>query len=288
VGGDAKTLLLRDGRTLGYAEQGDPAGAPVLLFHGLPGSRLSRHPDGSIAARLGLRVISIDRPGIGLSTPKPGRTMLDWPRDVEAFADALGLERLAVAGWSGGGPYALATAHELPERIARVGLVASVAPLAGTRFGRDLSVSLRRRARVARALPWIVRAIVAWEAWTFSRDPDRALDRAFGGGPACDRVVLADPDLRRMLIESRREAYRQGAGHVTADALLLLRSWGFDPRAVRAPVRLWHGEEDGTLAPAMGRSLAALFADCETTFFPGEGHMVCVTRWEEILRGLAP
>ena len=280
---EATTFSLSDGRVLGFAEQGDPAGRPLLMFHGLPGSRLTRHPDARIAERRGVRVFTLDRPGIGLSTPKPRRRFLDWPRDVAEFADALGLDRFSVLGWSAGTPYALATAHELGERVDCVVLVAPLVPLFGTRFGQSLSPALRRRARVGRAVPWLVWLTIFVEERTFRRDPERALERAFAKGPAADRRVLDDPALREMLIASRREAYRQGPTRVLEDALLYLRPWAFDPAEVRAPVRLWHGEDDATLAPAMGRYLAEMLQDCEATFVAGEGHMICVTRWAEIL-----
>src|SRR2546425_2732510 len=136
---DALVLRLRDGRALGYAEYGDPAGTAVLLFHGLPGSRLSRHPDGSIVRRLGIHLITFDRPGIGLSTPQRKRRIVDWPRDVEEFADARGLDRFAVIGWSGGGPYALVTAHQLSDRVMHTRLLASLTPLPGTALRRHLA-----------------------------------------------------------------------------------------------------------------------------------------------------
>jgi len=99
-------LRLNDGRLLGYAEFGDPGGTPVMFFHGFPGSRLEGALGHEAAERAAVRMICIDRPGMGLSTFQPGRRMLDWPADVAALADALGIGRFAVGGVSGGGPYA--------------------------------------------------------------------------------------------------------------------------------------------------------------------------------------
>src|SRR5512139_3720722 len=104
-------IQLRDRRSLSCAEYGDPQGKPVLFFHGTPSSRLFRHPDDSIAASLGVRLITVDRPGFGLSDPKPGRILLDWTDDVIELADAFKIERFAVAGVSGGGPYAAACGY---------------------------------------------------------------------------------------------------------------------------------------------------------------------------------
>ncbi len=277
------SLRLADGRTLAYAEHGDPAGAPVLFFHGLPGSRLTRHPDESIARGLGVRLFTFDRPGYGRSTAQPGRRILDWAEDVRQFADAAALEGFALLGWSGGAPYALAVAQALEARVARVVLVSPVAPLAGTGSARQLSPRLRRNVRIARIAPWLVGLTVTREVRAFARDPERALDRAFADVPPCDRVVLEEGPIRRMYVASRIEAYRQGPRPLLQDALLYLRPWGFEPSSVRTPVKLVHGELDETIAPEHTRQLASMLGDCETSFVAGEGHMVCLARWEELL-----
>jgi pimeloyl-ACP methyl ester carboxylesterase len=112
-------------------EYGDPNGTPMLGFHGTPGSRfMLRLADGA-AAELGIRLIAPERPGFGLSTFQKGRSLAGWARDVEAFTRALGVERFAVAGVSGGGPYAAACAAMLPDRVTAVGLVSPIGPMAG-------------------------------------------------------------------------------------------------------------------------------------------------------------
>jgi pimeloyl-ACP methyl ester carboxylesterase len=281
------SLRLADGRTLAYAEHGDAGGAPVLFFHGLPGSRLTRHPDESVATSGGIRLFTFDRPGYGHSSAQPKRRIVDWAADVEQFAADAGLERFAVVAWSGGAPYALAIARSLRNRIERIVLVAPIAPLAGTSAARDLSPALRRRVRVARVAPWLVGLSVSRELRAFARDPERALDRAFAGAPACDRDVLADDAIRAMYLESRAEAYRQGPRPVLQDALLYLRPWGFDVRDVETPVRIFHGELDETIAPAHSKQLAALLPRQESTFVDGEGHMLCLTHWKDVLRAAA-
>ena len=283
----AAKFVLSDGRALGFAEQGDPSGTPIFFFHGLPGSRLMRHPDGSVAQRLGIRLITFDRPGLGLSTLQPQRRILDWPRDVAEFADANAFDRFRVLGWSGGAPYALATAHELPDRVTRVGLVAPMSPLAGSSLTRELAPDLRRRARVGRVAPWLLRMAVARDRRAFTHDPAGFKEREFAKSPACDHVVLDDPALRQMLIDNQSEAYRHGTRGLTADARLYLRPWGFDPSRVRVPIQLWLGERDETLSPAMGRYFAEKLPGIDTTRLTGEGHMLCLTQWEQILRALA-
>jgi len=144
-------VRLRDGRTLSYAEWGDPSGVPVLLFHGSPASRLFC-PDPAATAAAGVRLVTIDRPGYGRSDHQPGRTILDWPTDVEQLAESLGLSRLPVVAHSSGGPYALACAVRLPDRVTRIALVSCVVPIdevpaavAGLDDGDRSLVELARR-----------------------------------------------------------------------------------------------------------------------------------------------
>jgi pimeloyl-ACP methyl ester carboxylesterase len=122
---------LPDGRRVVIASHGDPRGWPLFLFHGIPVSRLGHEFTDAPAKERGVRVLYPDRPGIGLSDPRPGRTIYSYADDVAAMADALGLERFAVAGLSGGGPYALACGAKLPERVTAVGVMAGVGPSIG-------------------------------------------------------------------------------------------------------------------------------------------------------------
>src|SRR4051794_20731127 len=125
---DLRQLRLSDGRRLAYCEYGSPAGKPVLYFHGWPGSRLEAKLADPVAKKFNAKIIAIDRPGFGMSDFKPNRTLLDWPLDVCELADALGLDRFAVVGVSGGGPYALACARRIPERLTSVAVICGVGP----------------------------------------------------------------------------------------------------------------------------------------------------------------
>ncbi|MCG6500466.1 alpha/beta fold hydrolase, partial [Kitasatospora sp. A2-31] len=117
-----------DGRALAVETVGDPRGRPVFLLHGTPGSRVGPHPRTSVLYRLGIRLVSFDRPGYGDSARLPGRRVSAAAADVRTIADELGIDRFAVLGRSGGGPHALACAALLPERVTRVALLVSLAP----------------------------------------------------------------------------------------------------------------------------------------------------------------
>lgn len=279
------TVTLSDGRTLGFDDIGDP-GAPVVLYHhGFGSSRMVRHPDDGIVTSLGIRLIAVDRPGIGMSTGRPGRRLLDWPSDVEQLVDRLGVERFSILGWSGGGPYALACGWSLPDRVTRIGLVSAAAPLVR---GADYLLRHHRMAtRVSDAAPWMIRLAM----WRWARaqraDPERHLDKAIEGMIEADRQVLDDPRLRRVMIANADELYRQGGRGLYDEALIMARPWGFPIAGVQVPVRLWHGEADTAVPVGMGLYLARTLPHVEATFFPGEAHHLLYDRWAEIVGALA-
>jgi pimeloyl-ACP methyl ester carboxylesterase len=279
-------LRLPDGRRLAYDEAGDPAGRPLVFFHGLGSSRRARHPDGGIAAGLGVRLLTIDRPGIGESDPLPRRRLLDWPADVAAFASELGLDRFAVAGWSSGGPHALACAVRLGPMVTRVGLLSSAAPFQGRRARTYLDSSWRWIGWMAAHAPGMVRRFFDRMARRVQSDPEGVLDRSIREMPPADRLLMEEPAVRAMVLEATLEAFAQGGVGVASDAIAVARHWGFELAEVETPVLLWHGEDDRTWPPAVGRYLAAGLPRCQATFLPGQGHLAFVTVWRQLLEGL--
>jgi pimeloyl-ACP methyl ester carboxylesterase len=234
-----------------------------------------------------MRMLAVDRPGIGHSTGQPGRRLLDWPQDVRFLVDALGIDRFGIIGWSGGGPYALGVAWAMPSRVAIVGLISSAAPLAGVAEVDYLLRTHRVARRAADYAPWMIRLAM----WRWSRaqrsDPERHLDEAIEGMIEADRLVLEDPALRAMMIGNANELYRQGGRGLYDEALVMARPWEFPLDQVTVPVRLWHGEDDTAVPVGMGRHLARAIPGTLARFYPGEGHHLVYDRWREILGELA-
>lgn len=281
-------LLLPDGRRLGFAESGDPTGRPVLLFHGTPGSRLKRHPDESIAQALGVRVLALDRPGYGLSDPQPNRRLLDWPADVAAFADRLGLARFAVMGISGGGPYAAVCAYALPQHVTRTGIVGGAELMHQRESGAGMLLLNRIGLQAARTLP--VPALAQLNTLLYStvrRHPERLFEGVSRRLPPADRRVLADPALRSNSIDAVRESLRRGGAGLASDMAILARPWGFDLAAIHGAVYLWHGTVDVNVPLAAAQAVALAISGCRTTYYPGEGHLILYPHWREILAALA-
>jgi pimeloyl-ACP methyl ester carboxylesterase len=282
---DCAQVTLPDGRRLAFAQWGDPEGRPVVALHGIPGSRLQRHPDAAIALRAGARVIHFDRPGFGASEAHAGRTLQSWSADVAAAADAMGIARFAVAGISGGGPYALACAALLGDRITAAAVISGVGP-PGSMAAGELSFAARLGFALAPRAPSAVRAAVRAIGAFAVAHPGRYLDIvAAHMGPA-DRSTLARPDVRAMFSEDLHEAFRQGPAAMVEDLAILARPWRLDLSAVRAPVSFWHGEDDRMIPASASRHLAAAIPGAALHPLPGEGHFMVCLRWPQVLRWL--
>jgi pimeloyl-ACP methyl ester carboxylesterase len=275
-------IALPDGRSLAYAEFGVSAGRPVLFFHGTPGYRLNPWTTDAEMRSLGVRLIAVDRPGVGRSTPQVDRRLLDWPDDVQALADALGLERFAVVGFSNGGPHAAACAYKLGRRVSGTALVAPIPPL-------DEPGALQQLGApgwyypLARRAPWVLRAFFAALAAVARRSPGRAERILLSDASEPDRKLLGRPEFA-----GRIGADLAGAGSsgIVDDERLMPLPWGFEPELVKGPVRLWLGERDELVPPNLWVERPGRFPVGDTTVVPGAGHFVIAEHMAEIVREL--
>ncbi len=285
----ALQLRCPDGRQLGYAEYGDPLGRPLLFFHGWPGSRRIGALLDEAATRLGVRVVSPERPGYGLSSFQPGRGFREWTTDVVFLADSLGLDRFTVLGGSGGGPYALACAFYLPKRITTAGVASGNAPLDLPGAWEGLGRGLRFGMGLGRRAPWLLRLQFSLMARQARKNPVRLAAFFLRQLPPVDRAVVERyPIVSTILTEDYVEAGRQGGRGFAWDFVVMTRAWGFDLGAIQAPVHFWHGEQDRNVPVACGRAQARVVPQNRATFYPDEGHLAIYIHREDILRALAP
>ena len=273
------------GRSIGYGEFGDPEGTPVVLCHGFGDSRLTRYPDDDLTARLGVRLITMDRPGIGLTDPMKELTILDRTDDIIDLTNSLGLNKFAVLGWSGGAPYALAAAGCMPGSVTRVGIAGGFGPFERQGFKRLVPRELRRIMTILKVAPWM--------STVMANESSKQLKNGSGGGMSdglmsgSDASILNGAGVRDNVTAGAEEAFRQGPAGVAADMLLLFRfKWGFNPEDVQRPVELWYGDDDRVTPVDVGRGLASVIPDSRLRVKPGAGHLLYLMYWEEILRTL--
>jgi len=296
-----RVVTLADGRRISAAEWGAADGRAVFLLHGMPGSRLLC-PDPDATMDLGIRLIAIDRPGYGRSTPLPGRTVADGAADVAAVAAVLGIDEYGIVGWSSGGPYAIAaaavrdTATRPRGRLRAIAVVASDAPIDEVGAGvADLDPDLRRRVEAARrGDPAIVDVMAGRLAW-YRDDPGQMLrladenlttDGADALAEDPDARLRARPRVRAALDAMFAEGARQGVEGFVEDWIATVVPWGFRFGDVDVPVDLWWGERDALTGREHAEALARLLPAARLTVVPDAGHSVAMTHWREILEGL--
>ena len=262
-------MVYRVGWTVAYAEYGASSGKALLYFHGGADCRLEARFLAEQAKQVGIRLIGIDRPGMGRSRFQVGRRLLDWPDDVVELADHLGIDRFAVVGVSGGGPYALACAYKIPKRLTACGIVAG-------EWHTPHFLSF-----LTKFLPWLLIPIVGH----FFRDEAharKALLRFTQQWPEADRNSLAFPEISDLFAASIVEAFHQGAKGPAYDGMLVRRPWGFKLEEITFPaLYLWHGEQDRDVPVAMGRAVAERLVQCKATYYSGEGHISLIVNHRE-------
>jgi pimeloyl-ACP methyl ester carboxylesterase len=266
-------MQLSDGRQLGYACYGASGGPAVFYFHGLPGSRREGVLLDEPARTLGVQVIAVDRPGFGLSSVQPRRSLSDWPLDVTQLADALSIDRFALLGVSGGGPYVLACAHRMPARVVAVGVVCGLGPVADRALWRDMPWLLRTVFTLARTQPALLNMLygqpVAWMARTNNTLPLQWLAHITGEP---DRSVMLNSETFSALMENFKESFRQGSRGAEYDLRLLGGIWGFPLQEIGSAVHLWHGDADTLVPKRHSEYLQGCLPNAQLSIVPGEGH----------------
>jgi pimeloyl-ACP methyl ester carboxylesterase len=261
----------------------------VLWFHGSPGARRQVPPAGRAAAEhLGLRVVCVERPGIGSSTDHAYHQVRDWAADAAVVADHLDHDRFMVVGLSGGGPYALATAHELPDRVVAVGLLGSLVPTAGADATAGGIVALSQRFN---GMLRLLRRPIGLGMWGFVRalNPlSHLLVQGFARlMPEGDRRVLNDPAVEAMFVDDLTNSSKRQFQAFVNDFILIGQPWGFRLADVKVPVRWWHGDSDPFVPLDQARRAAELLPDVELTVRPGESHLGDFAAADEVLATLA-
>lgn len=276
------------GRRLAFAEFGPPTGRSVVWLHGTPGGRRQIPSEArAFAEREGLRIVGIDRPGIGSSTPHLYDNIRSFATDLDRVADRLGLDEIAVIGLSGGGPYALAAGATLPERVRSVAVLGGVAPTCGpdaiggglVALGRRLSPVIgRTRVPLGMALTGTIRVARPLAS--------RGLDLYARLSPEGDRRMLARPEFKAMFLDDILNGSRKQFSAPLADVQLFSKDWGFTAADVNVPVLWWHGDADHIIPFSHGEHMVARLPDASLHVLAGESHLGGLGVGEHILTSL--
>lgn len=279
-------VKLPKNKVISYYEFGERKGKPILYMHGITSSRISGYSADIIAKKMGIRLIAIDRPGIGLSTASNLHTVVDWADDIFLFADALGIQKFSLIGHSGGGAYTMGCAVKIPERLMKVGIASSAVPLANAEVRQFLPSHYRLLKSITANVPWILSGLIAVLRFLFLNETDKVLEANMQILSSADRKILSDNTIKDILVESAMEACRQGSKGIAQDAYLLTRDWGFKPKDIKKNITLWHGTNDLTVPFSGAEYLRKSLPHCNFIRRENEGHLFLFSQWESILGNL--
>ena len=282
-----RILNLPDGRRIGCAEYGDPDGLPVLALHGTPGSRLMFALTDGAARDRGIRIIAPERPGYGLSDYRHVESLARSAEDLNAVADAYGLDRFAIIGVSGGAPFAMAAAAVNPDRVPLLALAGPVGPIAD--LGRNVRISRVHYLlfRVLAGSGLGPRAFFQALRYMVFKAPDVAYRWLMRGVKQSDRVVLARPDVRASLQAAIREGLRPGVDGAVQDLRLYCAPWGLRLADIDVPTIVWQGSDDTIVPPAAAYALAQALPNCRLDVIQAAGHYWVFAQFDLILDAVA-
>lgn len=281
------SMKLNDDRQLSFAEYGEPHGQPILFFHGLAGSRLDARLLHKIAITNHCRLISIDRPGMGLSSFDKNRTILSWADDVEAFADRFNLSKFAIIGHSGGAPFVAACLYKIPDRLTGAAIVSGMGPFELPAATASLALGQQFLNSAIRIFPWIATCCMKFTSWMF-KNPTM-LNQGLKQMPEIDSDILQSEVNMEELGATLMETFRQGVAGAAQEMELTVKPWGFNLDDIKAtcPITVWHGGLDKQV-PAMHAELyAQLIPNAKLTFFKQEGHLsLLVNKGADIIQSI--
>lgn len=280
-------VAVGEDRRIGFAEFGDPQGRAVFWLHGTPGARRQIPMEARLyAEKANIRLIGLDRPGIGSSTPHRYERVVAFADDLRTIADTLGIDRMVVVGLSGGGPYTLGCAAAMPDRVVAAGVIGGVAPTVGpdaidgglmgnlgTRVAPLLQVAGVPVGLLASALIRFIKPVASPAADLYGRV-----------SPEADRRLLARPEIKAMFLDDLLNGSRKQLAAPFSDIVVFARDWGFRLDEISVPVRWWHGDADHIVPFRHGEHVVSRLADAQLYPMPGESHLAGLGRAEEILQ----
>lgn len=280
----SQTFRLKDGRKLGYAEYGDPKGKPLFFFHGWPGSRFAGKEADSAGKNLSVRIISTDRPGIGLSNFKKDRKLLDWPDDIVELANYLKIKKFSLMGVSGGGPYVAVCAYKIPERINKAGIVVGLAPITNKNLEGMASQGKFGWANYHK-FPFLRTLSALNSEILFKYIP--FLGNLLAFPTKQDHLAYTEAIKNKAGEESSvKEAFRQGIKGVEDELRVYTDDWGFKVKDIKAKVYLWYGAKDKCVSLNMARYYKTQIPGSELFIDNNGGHLARYNFEEKILKTL--
>ena len=281
---DYKIFQLADGRNLAYAEYGDLNGEPVFHCHSVLGSRLEQSFNAAkISEQKATRLIVIDRPGYGASDPDPKTSYINWVKDLVQLADHLYIEKFSLTGYAMGGVYALACAHEIPERLKNIALISTcMAPESSTDY-ENIVPLYKMNYRLAKFIPKVYSLLSAVLVKGVLSDPAAFFKQFSEMLEQDDKDILNSEAFKTEMFAALKEGFRQGGKASSRDVVQLMHDWSFELSEINIPIDIWHGKHDYHVPLALGKRFTEHIKNTRLFIKEEQGHYMFYTHWSEIL-----
>lgn len=281
-----KIIKLPNGTDLCFSEFGTPNGKPVIYFHGFPGSRLETQRFNHIAAENGYRLITIDRPGMGLSTIDKKRSILSTINYITSLADHLEIDKFSVMGHSGGCPFVVACAYLITQRLTGAAIVSGMSPFVNPETHVGMMREQLIGSKLVKIFPPFASLMMRITRMMLKKS-DKLMEKMIKPLPEVDKAIFRDTVSGEELINSTLEAFRNGVAGPALEMKILLNSWGFELKNINFPVSIWHGALDTQVPISNGKLYAKLIQQSTLKIFEKDGHhSIIKNHFGEILKTL--
>ena len=281
---DYKILRLDDGRNLAYKEYGVLNGEPVFHCHSVFGCRLELSFNAQqISEQKAVRLIVMDRPGYGASDPDPKTSFVHWVKDLVQLADHLNIEKFSLSGYAIGGVYALACAHEIPDRLKRVSIISSGDVIESAADFKNTIPLYKMTYQIAKYMPKVYKFFSTILIKGILSDPDSNIKQFSGKLDQADSEIMRSEAFRLEMFATLAEGFRQGGKALARDAIQLMHDWSFKPSVINVPMDIWHGTSDFHVPLVVALRLDENVKNSRCFIREGQGHYMFYTHWAEIL-----
>jgi len=281
-------MLLQDGRKLGYATYGNPNGFPIIYCHGSQRSRLEMHYDMAFANDNDLNIITVDRPGHGLSDYNAKGTILSFATDVKQLAAHLNITQFSVAGMSAGAPFALGIAYLFPKYVVKATIISGFAPFTD-KSKTYLKKEVKTMLNLAKSAPFLLRLMLKIQAKRLKKRPKKALNGFLKIMSEPDQDILKNDAVLRIIENMFVEAFRNGSKGVAHEiSKILVNDWNFPLHEIKVPVAFWQGENDHNVPPEWATLMQQEIKQASLKSYPNEGHLLIFKYATELFTQLKP
>lgn len=279
-------IVLEDNRKLGFAEYGNSKEYPIIYCHGSQSSRLEMHYDIYFAIKNHLRIITIDRPGHGLSDFNPNGSILQFARDVKQLIEYLEINKFSVVGMSAGAPFALAIAYLYPENIYKTSIISGFAPF-NNESKKHLSKEVKLMLNLAKTFPFLLKIVLKIQVIKLGKNPKKAVNDFLKMMSQPDQEILKNDLVMKVIINMFKEAYRNGSKGVAYEiSNLLVKNWEFELNEIQVPVTFWQGKKDNNVPFQWAQYMSSKIKESHLKEYPEKGHLLIFEYAKEIFTGL--